>query len=143
LTAPFSEPDAGRHVDRACHVAADGRRVARALAHWCRRFELTEPEFQVLWCLADQSSGGSDQTTLARRLAYSPAQVSSTVERMRARGWIAQHSADGDRRRNLWHLSAAGRNLVAETLHAAAELQTELLKLAARVDATSPKREAA
>jgi DNA-binding MarR family transcriptional regulator len=143
LTAPLLEPDAGRYVGRACHVAADGRRAARALAQWCRRFAITEPEFQVLWCLRDEAGGGFDQTMLARRLAYSPAQVSSTVERLRARGWIIQQAVDGDRRRNLWHLSATGQSLIAETLHAAAELQSELLKLADRVDATSLRREAA
>jgi DNA-binding MarR family transcriptional regulator len=142
LTAPFHESDAGGEVARACHVAADGRRAARALGQWCRRFEITEPEFQVLWCLRNEVSGGFDQTTLARWLAYSPAQVSSTVERLRARGWIVQHAIDGDRRRNLWHVTASGGSLIAEMLRAASELHAEMLKQADRT-ATSSRREAA
>jgi DNA-binding MarR family transcriptional regulator len=143
LTAPLHESDAGREVGRVCHVAAEGRRAARALGQWCRHFEITEPEFQVLWCLQDEAGGASDQTTLARRLAYSPAQVSSTVERLRARGWIAQHAIDGDRRRNLWRLSESGGGLVAQILQGAPELQSALLNLADRTTATSPQREAA
>jgi DNA-binding MarR family transcriptional regulator len=106
-------------------VAADGRRAARALGRWCERFQLSEPEFQVLWCLRDKAGGGFDQTTLAKRLAYSTAQVSATVEKLRARGWILQQAADGDRRRNLWHLSAAGSGVIVEMLHAAHELRWE------------------
>ena len=77
----------------------------------------------MLWCLRDGVASGFDQTTLARRLAYSPAQVSATVERLRARGWIAQQSASGDRRRNLWHLSEAGGVVVAMLLWTAHELR--------------------
>jgi DNA-binding MarR family transcriptional regulator len=112
-------------VGRACSVAADGRRAARALGHWCERFQLSEPEFQVLWCLRDRVGGGFDQTTLARRLAYSTAQVSATVEKLRARGWIMQQAANGDRRRNLWHLSTAGSGMIVEMLRVAHELRWE------------------
>ena len=112
-------------VGRACSVAADGRRAARALGQWCEQFQLSEPEFQVLWCLRDKADSGFDQTTLARRLAYSTAQVSATVEKLRARGWITQQAADRDRRRNLWHLSAAGGGMIVEMLRAAPELRWE------------------
>jgi DNA-binding MarR family transcriptional regulator len=142
LTAPFHESDARGEVGRACNIAADGRRAVRALGQWCQRFEITEPEFQVLWCLRNEANGGFDQTTLARWLAYSPAQVSSTVERLRTRGWIAQQIVDGDRRRNMWRLTASGGSLVAEMLHATAELQSELLRIG-DCKATSPRREAA
>jgi DNA-binding MarR family transcriptional regulator len=142
LTANFHAPDAGQEVGRACHIAADGRRAARALGLWCRRFELTEPEFQVLWLLQIEASGGFDQTTLARRLAYSPAQVSATVERLRTQGRIVQHAIEGDRRRNLWHLTATGSGIISEMLRAAPDLHSELLKTGAHIAASS-RREAA
>jgi DNA-binding MarR family transcriptional regulator len=126
LAAPFLDSDAARSLERACSAAADGRRAARALGQWCDRFALGEPEFQVLWTLRDLAGGGFDQTMLARRLAYSPAQVSATVERLRARGWIAQQAIEGDRRRNLWCLSAAGNSAVIEMLQAAQELRWEV-----------------
>ena len=80
--------------------------------------------------------GGFDQTTLAKRLAFSPAQVSATVEKLRARGWISQQAADGDRRRNLWHLSAEGGGAIVEMLRVAHELRLER-------QAVVPEREAA
>jgi DNA-binding MarR family transcriptional regulator len=96
------------------------------LGQWCERFTLSEPEFQVLWCLRGGVTSGFDQTKLAKRLAYSPAQVSSTVERLRVRGWIAQQSGGGDRRRNLWHLSEAGGEVVREMLQTAHELRIDV-----------------
>jgi DNA-binding MarR family transcriptional regulator len=125
LTANTPEFDGSCEVGRACYVAADGRRAARALGQWCERFQLSEPEFQVLWCLRNGVGSGFDQTMLAKRLAYSPAQVSSTAERLRLRGWIAQQSTSGDRRRNLWHLSEAGAEVVREMLRTAHDLRTE------------------
>lgn len=142
MTANSQEPDAGNEVGRACYFAVDGRRAARALGQWCRRFEITEPEFQVLWLLQLESTGGFDQTTLARRLAYSPAQVSATVERLRTHGRIIQHAIEGDRRRNLWRLTATGSAILTEMLSAAPDLHSELLKSGARIT-TSSRREAA
>jgi DNA-binding MarR family transcriptional regulator len=143
LTAPNSESEAVGSVGRACSVAAEGRRAARALGQWCAPFQLSEPEFQVLWCLRDEAGGGFDQTTLAKRLAYSTAQVSATVEKLRARGWITQQAANGDRRRNLWHLSAAGSGVIVEMLRAAHELGWESPVQVADAASGLARREAA
>jgi DNA-binding MarR family transcriptional regulator len=105
-----------------CRTAVDGRRAIRALAEWAQQFELAEPEFQVLWCLRWGPADGLDQTTLAKRLACSPAQVSATVERLRSRGWISQHQLPDDRRRNLWQLSAGGNDLLEKMVTAAGYL---------------------
>jgi DNA-binding MarR family transcriptional regulator len=112
-----------RRIGFTCRTAADGRRAIRALGEWSEQFELSEPEFQILWCLKSASGNGSDQTTIARALACSPAQISATVERMRAGGWITQQNAPGDRRRRLWELSAQGQLLLAEMLLAADQLR--------------------
>jgi DNA-binding MarR family transcriptional regulator len=130
-------------VGRACAAAADGRRAARALAQWCERFALTEPEFQVLWCLRGGDGSGFDQTTLARRLAYSTAQVSATVEKLRGRGWIAQRAAGNDRRRNLWHLSTDGASIVAAMVQAAHELRWPIEIMIEWTNAAPQPREAA
>lgn len=131
------------HVGRVCHTAAEGRRSARALAQWCERFQLSEPEFQVMWCLRGLIGGGLDQTTLAKRLALSPAQVSGTVEKLRARGWISQQSVDGDRRRHLWHLSESGGGAIHEMLRVAHELRIDPLILSEHFASVVPEREAA
>lgn len=132
-----------RHVGNVCFAAAEGRRAARALTHWCQRLELGEPEFQVLWCLRDNFVGGFDQTSLVRRLAFSPAQVSAIVERLRSRGWILQQPASSDRRRNLWHLSQLGSSVVAALLKSAHELRPDLPINLERAEPPAPKREAA
>jgi DNA-binding MarR family transcriptional regulator len=142
VTAQQFEHDAAGEISHACYVASNGRRAARALGQWCRRFELAEPEFQVLWQLQVEATSGFDQTTMARRLAYSPAQVSATVERLRAQGWIVQQATEGDRRRNRWHLTETGGRLVAEMLSAVTELRSELLKVGGNA-ATSVQKEAA
>ena len=112
-----------RRISFTCRTAADGRRAIRALGEWSERFELSEPEFQILWCLRSAPGNGCDQTTIARQLACSPAQISTTVERMRTAGWITQQNAPGDRRRRLWQLSAQGQVLLEEMLRAANQLQ--------------------
>lgn len=99
-----------------CRAIVDGRRAARVLAEWARQFDLSEPEFLVLWCLHDASTAGVDQTTIANWLALSPAQVSATVERMSAQNWIIQHTNPADRRRRLWQMSPTGRTLWEATL---------------------------
>jgi DNA-binding MarR family transcriptional regulator len=125
-----ASPEAGssgnagmRRIGVTCRSAADGRRAIRAIGEWSGRFELSEPEFQVLWCLRSACDDGCDQTTIAKHLSCSPAQVSATVERMRAEGWISQRIASGDRRRRLWRLSAHGQALLAEMLLAADQLR--------------------
>jgi DNA-binding MarR family transcriptional regulator len=105
-----SVADAAWPIARACQMVVAGRRAARALADWARRFELSESEFLVLWCVADAAAEGVDQITIAQLLALSPAQVSATVERLRVVGYIVQQAVPGDRRRHLWRLSEAGRN---------------------------------
>jgi DNA-binding MarR family transcriptional regulator len=124
----LSSANAGlRRIGFTCRSAADGRRAIRALGEWSGRFELSEPEFQVLWCLWSACGKGCDQTTIARHMACSPAQVSATVERMRAEGWITQRDAPGDRRRHLWQLSPSGQKLLAEMLSAADQLRYPLV----------------
>jgi DNA-binding MarR family transcriptional regulator len=109
-------------VARLCKSAIGGRRAARALAEWAQRFALSEAEFHVLWRLRAAAAEGLDQTTLAGELAFSPAQVSATVERLRARDFIVQQAAPQDRRRHLWRLSVGGAELLGQMVEAAALL---------------------
>ncbi|HJQ79202.1 MAG TPA: MarR family winged helix-turn-helix transcriptional regulator [Lacipirellulaceae bacterium] len=123
VDAPSAGNSDWRRISFTCRSAADGRRAIRALGEWSGRFELSEPEFQILWYLKSASGDGCDQTTIARQLACSPAQISATVERMRAEEWITQKNALGDRRRRLWQLSANGEKLLAQMLGAADQLR--------------------
>jgi DNA-binding MarR family transcriptional regulator len=95
------------------------------LAAWAKPFELSEPEFQLLWCLRPLVGAGIDQTSLAQSLSLSTAQVSATVERLRRGGWIVPHVAAVDRRRQFWQLTAAGHALLAKMLVDAERLEAE------------------
>jgi DNA-binding MarR family transcriptional regulator len=109
------------HVGQLCQAAIDGRRAVRTLVQWSERFQLGESEFQILWCLSSVSAPGVDQTSLAARLALSPAQVSACVEKLRVRGLIVHGEVRGDRRRHLWQLSAAGNDTLQKVVQAAGE----------------------
>jgi DNA-binding MarR family transcriptional regulator len=117
-----AKADAG-FVEQACRAVLEGRRGARILARWCKPFGLSEPEFQVLWRLHSAAGSGTDQSTLAKLLVLSPAQVSTTIERLRARGWIVQQAMPHDRRRRLWQLAVDGRALLERMLAGATELR--------------------
>jgi DNA-binding MarR family transcriptional regulator len=95
------------------------------LAGWAYPFALSEVEFLVLWRLHGATADGFDQRTLAGELAFSPAQVSATVERLRARELIVGQLAPSDRRRHLWCLSAGGRVLLERLVEAAALLHRD------------------
>ena len=97
MTAADSQfSEAALRIERMCQAAVEGRLASRSLTLWAKSFDLGEPELQVLWCLHQESSDGVDQTTIARELAFSPAQVSSTVERLRS---LRLDRAAADRRR--------------------------------------------
>lgn len=102
-----------------CGVATTGRRASRVIAKWVKRFELSEAEFQLLWRLSSAPVNGLDQTALSKTLAFSPAQISSTVERLRARGWICARGDTADRRRNHWLLTNVGQERLISILIAA------------------------
>ncbi len=122
-SAPAPQVDAVvRLIEQTCQTAIEGRRAARAIAHWSKGFQLTEPESQILWCVRDAADGSIDQTTVAKRLALSPAQVSASVEKLRSGGWISPREAPGDRRRRLWQLSLKGNELLIRMLLAGGEL---------------------
>jgi len=109
-------------VGSTCQTAVDGRRASKALAQWAEPFRLTEPDFQILWYLRASAGSCVDQTTLARQLAFSTAQVSASIEKLRAGGWILQAEAQRDRRRRLWQLSPSGNALLVQMLVAASEV---------------------
>jgi len=135
--------DAVGHVDHTCLTAVCGRRAARALAEWAKRFGLTEAELQLLWRLRSAPQDGLDQTALATALAFSPAQISASVERLRAQAWICARGATGDRRRHHWQLSITGRELLDTMVSAAALLRYQPSDEAGSNSNGSRRREAA
>jgi DNA-binding MarR family transcriptional regulator len=131
-----------RFVQQTCRAIVDGRLAARSLARWCKQFELSEAELQALWQLCF-AAGGIDQATLANRLALSPAQVSATVERLRARNWLVQLANPHDRRRRVWQLSADGQDLLLRKLADVSSLRAELVEDASSAACASTGRKEA
>jgi DNA-binding MarR family transcriptional regulator len=109
---PSTADQTAAQFQRACRAVVDGRRAARLLASWSRCCELNESDVQVLWTLWSAAPASLDQSTLAERLAISPAQVSATVERLRTKLCIERLPSSGDRRRNLWQVTAGGRQML-------------------------------
>jgi DNA-binding MarR family transcriptional regulator len=124
LTAsiPLRVHDAGI-VGQLCCATIEGRRAAKTLGALSKQFELSEPEFELLWCLQKVASDGFDQKSLAGRLGFSPAQVSACVEKLRQRGLIACQNIPGDRRRHLWLLTGQGNELLNAAVRAASSAE--------------------
>jgi DNA-binding MarR family transcriptional regulator len=132
-----------RIVHQACLTAVAGRRAVRTIGQWSEHLGLTEAELQILWCVREATHAGIDQTTLATALAFSPAQVSACVEKMRGRGLISHHKAPGDRRRRLWQLASGGRTVIEQLTQVIGNLELAALQATTAVSTSSVSREAA
>jgi DNA-binding MarR family transcriptional regulator len=130
-------------VDQTCISAIGGRRAARIVAEWAKRFGVTEAEFQLLWQLRNAPIDGLDQTALANALAFSPSQISGSVERLRSQGRICASSAVADRRRHQWRLSTTGRELIDQVLAAVSLLRNDGDNKTSSSESRSGGREAA
>ena len=78
--------------------------------------QLSDGEFLLLWLCSSAGDYGVAQRELAEGIAASPAQASGLVERLRRRGLIEARRPAGDRRTNLWRLTAAGERLLSEAM---------------------------
>jgi DNA-binding MarR family transcriptional regulator len=123
--AAHEEGETVAHIESTCITAIHGRRAARIVAEWAKRIGLTEAELQLLWRLRSAPNDGIDQTALASALAFSPAQISASIERLRAHGSISPISSVADRRRRHWQLSADGQELLDRMLVVVALLRSE------------------
>jgi DNA-binding MarR family transcriptional regulator len=117
-----SREGAVRRITKACRRAIAGKLASRQLAAWVDGFAVGETEFRLLWELytsqGTEAAPTFDQAELADRLAVSAAQVSGVVERLRRSQLIARPAVDGDRRRQFWQLTPAGKALVQQIIAA-------------------------
>jgi DNA-binding MarR family transcriptional regulator len=127
LSLPASGAASIARIDAACRCTAAGKLAARDIAAWLRGFQVTEPEFRLLWLLSqsgDRRPGNAalDQAELAELLVVSPAQVSGAVERLRSLGMLDRTTDQRDRRRQLWRLADGGRQLLSDVVASVADL---------------------
>jgi DNA-binding MarR family transcriptional regulator len=117
LALPASGAASIARIDAACRCTAAGKLAARDIAAWLRGFQVTEPEFRLLWLLSqsgDRRPGNAafNQAELAELLVVSPAQVSGAVERLRSLEMLERTTDQRDRRRQHWRLTHGGRQLL-------------------------------
>jgi DNA-binding MarR family transcriptional regulator len=125
-------------IDDACRRAVSGKVAARDIAGWASPFGISETDFRVLWRLFTAEAGARplragpelDQAELAAELAVSPAQVSAVVDRLRQANVIAAVPTE-DRRRQVWRLAPAGRELLDAVVAAVASTPASCGKEAA------------
>lgn len=103
-----SEP-AARLIELAERILVCGRMFRDELTQQTGRWQLSGPEFSVLWVCRGAPSAGLGQSEFAAKLAVSAAKVSGLVERLRRQGLLEGRRAEADRRRQLWRLTTAGR----------------------------------
>lgn len=114
MDGPDHQSAATRWLHLAERISVCGRLLRAGLDRRMEACQLSPSQFSILWaCYAAQ--GGAGQSALADQLAVSPAHVSGLVEQLRARRLLAARRPASDRRRQLWHLTPAGRAMV-ETL---------------------------
>lgn len=89
-----------------------GRRLRAALATALTAEQIGDAQFSLLWSCCDTSSGGVSQRHLADALSVSPAHVSTTLEQLRRLELMRSQRCASDRRRQLWVVTSAGREVV-------------------------------
>jgi DNA-binding MarR family transcriptional regulator len=129
--AQLAEAECGRLLELVGRLTACGTALRRAIARAAAPFGLTDSQAVVLWLCQGGQSGGSDQSSLVRRLAISAAQVSGLVEALRQRGLLESRRDATDRRRQRWQPTAAGAAVLQQIVGG-------LAPLAAQVEAVVP-----
>ena len=115
----FAESYLSYLLARASHVVAGGFHAR------LRTWKLTVPEYRVLFCLT--GADGLGVGDLAAMAIMAQPRMTKLLDRMQRQGLIGRHSDDGDRRRVLIHLTAAGRARAAPVLRAAKAHEARLL----------------
>jgi DNA-binding MarR family transcriptional regulator len=120
-TGTASDGAAHRWVALTTLVNVAARRLRASLVEQIAPHALGESEFALLWVCSQPSSDrleaeGPTQTELAHALDLSPASVSGLVEHLRSVGLLEGRRSTVDRRRQLWHLTDRGQEVVAQLL---------------------------
>ena len=93
-------------------IRVSGRMLRGLLASHLQKHKLAESQFSTLWICRKAPRIGLSQQDVAAALAVSPAAVSGLVEQLRRRGLLEGWRAESDRRRQLWRLTPAGRDVL-------------------------------
>ncbi len=88
-------------------------------------FDVTAVQFAILQTLME--APGSDQVTVAQKVALDAATSGSVIGRLEARGWLCRESDVQDKRRKLLWLTAEGKKAGTKMQKHARSVQLKLL----------------
>lgn len=88
-------------------------------------FEVTNLQFAIVQALMDEP--GSDQISIAQRVALDAATAGSVIMRLEARGWIRREACPQDKRRKLLWLTPEGEQAALQMKKPAKLVQQRLL----------------
>ena len=88
-------------------------------------FDVTPVQFAILNALMD--APGTDQVTLAARVAFDAATSGSVIGRLEAKGWVRREASPQDRRRKLLWLTPKGKKAVLAMAPKVAQVQELIL----------------
>jgi DNA-binding MarR family transcriptional regulator len=88
-------------------------------------FDVTALQFAIMQSLVDEP--GSDQITVAQRVALDAATSGSVIMRLEERGWLRREPSPTDKRRKLLWLTAEGEKQAMEMKKPARKVQQRLL----------------
>lgn len=116
----FDFADAPGHLIRRAHQVSVALFMDEAAAH-----DVTQVQFAILNALLD--APGTDQVSLAQRVAVDAATSGSVIERLERKGWVRREPAPQDRRRRLLWLTDAGRDTLAALMAPITRSQSRLM----------------
>lgn len=88
-------------------------------------YDVTSLQFAIMQSLVDEP--GSDQITVAQRVALDAATCGSVIMRLEERGWLRREPSPTDKRRKLLWLTPEGEKQAMEMKKPARKVQQKLL----------------
>jgi DNA-binding MarR family transcriptional regulator len=108
------------------HLIRRAQQIAVAVfAQELAVFDVTPVQFAILNALMD--APGTDQVTLAARVAFDAATSGSVIGRLEAKGWVRREASPQDRRRKLLWLTPKGKKAVLAMAPKVAQVQELIL----------------
>ena len=109
------------------HLIRRAQQIAVAVfAEHLAAFDVTPVQFAILNALMD--APGTDQVSLATRVAFDAATFGSVIGRLVTKGWVRREASPHDRRRKLLWLTLEGEKAVLTMAPQVAQVQALILQ---------------
>ena len=120
MSTLFDFAQAPGHLIRRAHQIAVAEFVREVAGH-----EVTPVQFAFMSAM--MQTPGTDQITLAKRVAFDAATSGSVMGRLEAKGWVRREADPLDRRRKLLFITPDGARVVQDIRQAVARAQQSIL----------------